>query len=245
MRTYISAIKGVLAEDDIIVETDSFLLTSLIRACRLQNDQVIIRLPIYKELLHLIIYDIEKHFSQEPYLANLYKAMLLAGYYGLLRAGELAAGPHVLLAKDVYTGKNKNKFLFVLWTSKTHDRGAKPQRIKVSCHKAEVNASKSNEALLYYCPFKSLDNYSKSRPCMRSKTEQFFVYKDRSPVTPEKFRSILKESLDRMNYNSSLYNLHSLRIACCGDLYRWGLSVETIKKIGRWKSNAVFLYLRD
>ena len=75
--------------------------------------------------------------------------------------------------------------------------------------------------------------------------EQFFVYGDRSPVTQEKLRKTLKDMLERMNYNSALYNLHSLRIGQCSDLYKLGLSVETIKKIGLWKSNAVFTYLRD
>ena len=39
------------------------------------------------------------------------------------------------------------------------------------------------------------------------------------------------------------YDTHSLRIGCAKDLQKAGLSVESIKDIGRWKSNAVYQYL--
>ena len=46
IRSYISAIKAVLQDDGIILDQDQALLTSLTRACRLQNDRVRTRLPI-------------------------------------------------------------------------------------------------------------------------------------------------------------------------------------------------------
>ena len=55
----------------------------------------------------------------------------------------------------------------------------------------------------------------------------------------------LKFMLQKLKLNADLYNVHSLRIGHCGDLLKMGVSVETIKKIGRWKSNAVFNYLRN
>ena len=237
VRSYVSAIKSVLAEDGIFINTDTFLLTSLTRACKLINDRIVIhRFPIYKGLLHQILDNIEKHFDGQLYLTTMYKAMFLASYYGLLRAGEVATGPHVLRAKDTFIGKNKRKFLFILWTSKTHGRGSKPQRIKISSSRNQNTK---------HCPFEALRKYSKIRPQALNKNEQFFVFADCTPVSPLRLRKILKDALVRMNYNSDLYNLHSLRIGRCGDLYKLGLSVETIKKIGRWKSNAVFAYLRD
>ena len=225
VKSYISAIRSTLAEDGIFIDTDSFLLMSLTWACRLQNDRVVHRFPIYKSLLNLIIDNIQEYYDnlQKAYLATLYKAMLMAGYYGLLRAGEIASGPHVLKAKDVYIGKNKTKFLFILWSSKTHNRGDKPQRIKISSQKVQ-NQMQTTEGEKH-CPFSVLDALNKH--------EQFFVFSDNSPVTPAMLRTVLKDALIRMNYNPNLYNLHSLRIGRCGDLYKLGLSVETIKKIGR------------
>ena len=125
IRTYISGLKGVLADEDIQFDSNQFLLTLLTKACRLRNDRVIHRFPIYKDLLHILIDDIYQHFGDKQQISfqTLYTAMLMASYYGLLRAGEVAAGPHVLKARDVLVGTNKRKFLFILWTSKTHDLG--------------------------------------------------------------------------------------------------------------------------
>ena len=55
---------------------------------------------------------------------------------------------------------------------------------------------------------------------------------------------ILKLMKDKCGLDSRLYNTHSLRTGCALDLLKLGLSVETIKKLGRWKSNTVFMYLK-
>ena len=238
IRTYHSAIKGILAESGIQLNEDTFLLNSLTWACRLRNDQVIHRLPIHKQLHNLILAKVEDNFGekQQPYLIKLYKVMFTAAYYGLLRAGEITKSPHVLKAKDVFTGKNKPKILFILWTSKTHDRSTKLQMIKITGSSYQLNK---------FCPFQIISDYIKVRPDAISTEEQFFVYPDGSPVTANKLREILKLMLKEANIKNDLFNLHSYRIGRCSDLFKLGLSVETIKKIGRWKSNAVFAYLRD
>ena len=76
-------------------------------------------------------------------------------------------------------------------------------------------------------------------------TEQFFVFRDQSPVTATHFRMILKKALVHLGLDESMYNLHSFRIGHCGDLYDPGISMETIKKLGRWKSSIVYNYLKQ
>ena len=249
VKTYISALRSILAEDGIKLSQDNFLLTSLTRACRLRNDKVIHRLPIYKGLLHLILNELEKHFDklQQIYLKKLYKAMFLSAYYGLLRAGEVAKGSHVLKAKDVHIGKNKRKLLYILWTSKTHTKGCKPQMIKINSQPKNTKKKKKSSInrANKHCPYLAMKQYLRIRPEATSANEQFFVFRDGSPVTPNQLRSTLKMLLKNLNIESKLYNLHSFRIGRCTDLYKLGVSVETIKKIGRWKSNTVFKYLRD
>ena len=39
IRTYISALKGVLADENIHIDNNQFLLTALTKACRLKNDR--------------------------------------------------------------------------------------------------------------------------------------------------------------------------------------------------------------
>ena len=92
-------------------------------------------MTIHKDLLRMIINNNRNYHlktKNQPYLEKLYSAMFMAGYYGLLRVGELAKGPHVILAANTHIGVNKNKILFMLQMSKTHNKGSKPQRIKIT-----------------------------------------------------------------------------------------------------------------
>ena len=122
VKSYISAIKAVLRDDNVILNENKYLLSSLTRACRYKNETVRIRLPIQRGLHDIILKLTEEHFQNlgQLYLEKLYRAMFAAAYYGLLRVGEIAAGSHPVLVPDVHVGRNKRKLLFVLQTSKTH-----------------------------------------------------------------------------------------------------------------------------
>ena len=55
IKSYISAIKGVLRDDNIIINEDRYLLKLLTKACKYKNDKVRIRLPIQKGILQLLL----------------------------------------------------------------------------------------------------------------------------------------------------------------------------------------------
>ena len=63
IKSYISAIKAVLLEDGEQLNENRFLLNSLIRACKLQNDHIRTRLPIKKNLLQLILKKVDDLFE--------------------------------------------------------------------------------------------------------------------------------------------------------------------------------------
>ena len=234
VRTYVSAIRSVLAKDNIKLNDDTFLLKSLIRACKFQNDQVIARFPIYKGILHMLLKEAQRHFDgkQQFNLKHLYRAMFVSAYYGLLRAGEIAAGPHCILARNVHVGTNKHKILFLLKSSKTHTKGSKPQLIKISSHPV---GDTDKQTTTQTCPFNILREHIAVRPAAKHRNEQFFVFSDGTGVSIEQTRHVLRLLLKQLNFDASLYNLHSFRIRRCGNLYELGLSMETIKKIGHWK----------
>ena len=71
------------------------------------------------------------------------------------------------------------------------------------------------------------------------------MWQDYSPVLPTQANTMLKKCIQQIGLNSNLYSFHGFRAGRGGDLLKLGLSVETIKKIGRWRSNAVFAYLHD
>ena len=242
INSYVSAIRAVLMNDGIKLNENKYLLTSLTKACKLHNDQVRIKLPIQKGMLRIILKSTENFFMDkgQDYLAKMYLAIFTSAYYGMLRIGEMATGDHPILAKNVHIGKNKDKILFILRTSKTHTRASKPQIIKIT---ALQPVSTLETAEKPWCPFKILGDYLSIRGGYCKEEEPFFVFADHSAITPAKVRNVLKIMLKRCNFFITAYSTHSFRAGRVNDLAYSGISVETLKRLGRWRSNAVFKYL--
>ena len=246
IRSYISAIKGVLSYIGIEVNENKVLISSLTRACRLKNDKLNSKIPIRKNFLHVLISKTEEIFSSpQPYLVILYQAMLVSMYYGLFRIGELAYSEHAVKATDVRIGTNKKKMLFILRSSKTHDKSMKPQLIKIKSQSKPGNTKSKNKDSLDVCPFEILQRYRKIRKPLQSENEQFFVFRDRTPVHPMHFRAVLNKLIMKCGLDPTFYSTVGFRAGRATDLLDMGISVETIRKLGRWKSNAVYTYLRS
>ena len=238
VKSYVSAIKCILTTDGYSWDDSKILLTTLVRSCRMINDRVKTRLPIRIGLLEILLHELEIIFSNQLYLETLYKAMFLLGYHGLFRVGELTKGDHVIKAADVHIAGNKEKILIVLHTSKTHGWDSYPQEIKIS--------GTSNTKNLLFCPFKASREYLAIRGNYRTTNEQFFVFSDQSPVAPQHFRAVLKTTLKNVNLNPTLYNCHSLRIGATTDMVlKYNKSIFQAKLAGRWRSNAVFKYIKN
>ena len=133
VKTYISAIRGVLREVGMKLAENNFLIMSLTKACRLKNDVVLNRFPILKGMLKLMIDQIGSMYGgSQPHSSLLYAAIYSMAYYGLLRIREVAKSPHTILAHNTHIGSNKNKILFILLMSKTHGLADKPQKVKIA-----------------------------------------------------------------------------------------------------------------
>ena len=241
IKSYISAIKAVLREDGIELCENRFLINTLTKTCKIRNDKVCTRLPIQKGLLKVIIKYIGIMHYDQPCLEALYKALFTSAYFGLCRVGELTTGSHPILATDIHVGGNKNKFKLILRSSKTHTRGDKPQIIKVESDPLSSQLQTRNDPL---CPYTALKNYLKVRRSCVHINEPFFIFRDRTPVAPTHMRKVLKEALSRANLDPDYYGVHSICMGrACDLVHVYKFSLETVKKIGRWRSNAVFEYL--
>ena len=141
VKSYVSAIKTVLRDDGLKILEDKYLISSLTKACRLINDQFRTRLPIQKGMLVVLLEKVEEIYHQQPYLSLMYHTLFSTAYLGLFRVSELTEGQHPVLAKDVHIASNKRKLLFILRSSKTHGRWAKPQLIKISSTSAAPGKS--------------------------------------------------------------------------------------------------------
>ena len=250
VKSYMSVIKFiVIAVDDYNWDDKKLLVSSLTRVYRRINDKVTTRLPIHWKLLEVILFKIERIFDQQIYFKILYKALFAIGYYGLFREGELTQSPHVIRANSVHVGQNKDKILIVLYSSKTHNIESEPQQVKIKSNKKDdnnkdVNNSKNNYSKnSHFCPFVLMRQYINIREPIASESEQFFVFRNGSAVKPKHMRDTLNTALRRIGLNQQLYSVHSLRSGRSSDLIKFGLTIEQVKLMGRWKSNAVYRYI--
>ena len=237
IKSYKSAIKSVLIDDGYCWDDNKILLNSLTKACKIKNDLVYTRLPIERKLLNLILFEIQRIHTKQPYLELLYKSLFAISYFGLLRIGEVTKGSHVIKAKDVHIGVNKNKILLVLYSSKTHGKESRPQKVK-------IEAVEDNQKITFFCPFQLLRSYMRIRGTFKEDSDQLFVFHDNSPVLPKHARCLLKSCLKNLGLNEKLYNFHSLRIGMVTSLIRNNQNFEDVKRAGRWRSNAVYKYLK-
>ena len=87
-------------------------------------------------------------------------------------------------------------------------------------------------------------NYIKVRGDYQNDDQQFFIFKDRTPVMATHARSLLKETLFNLGLNLAYYGMHSFRIGRTTDLIKYNYSIEQVKIMGRWRSNVIFKYIR-
>lgn len=240
VKSYVSAIRFILQEDGIELTENKVELAALIKACKLQNDSLYIRLPIQFRLFRSILrkttcyLEIEK--GQE-YLAKMMKAAFAMAYFGLMRVSELTAGEHQLRAENVRFSKAKNKFVLYLRSSKTHTKNDLPQKI-------EIHAVPS---MGRDCPVQCIKDFLAVRnPENDTEDEPFFIHRDKYPLTAVQFRNNLRLILRQLGVDDQLYDTHSYRCGRCTDLQEMGFTVDQICLIGRWspKSTTILTYIR-
>ena len=244
VKSYISALRAILKDDGKKLNEDLFLVSPLTRACHYVNDRSRTHLPLQKSLLSVLLKYTEIHFNKnnQPYLSLLYRTIFSTMYYGLLRISEVAAGDYALLAKNVHIGNNKKKLLLILHSSKTHSKANQPQLVKISSKTLHRGRTVTKNDCPY--PYQLLRLYAHSHGPYHRDDNKFFVFSDGAAVHAKAIRNCFKQILKEAGYNPKLYGTHSLRAGHTCDLLKLGLSIETIKKLGQWKSNAVFHYMR-
>ena len=260
VRSYISGIKSVLTRDGYEWNDNKILLNVLTKSCKVKNDRLKVRLPIQKGLLEIILCEIRRKYDMQPYLEALYVSAFLLGYYGLMRVGELTESIHTLKAINVHECRNSKKLLLVLYSSKTHNKGDPPQKIRITgvqhlqvqneqkevTTNSDETTDRSNDVQpSHFCPVMWTKHFIQLRQEIYDLNEQLFVFADGSPLKAIHMRQLLRSILFQLDLDQFLYDTHSLRIGRATDLFKKNVPVDKIKQLGRWKSNAVYKYLRN
>ena len=240
LKLYISAIKFSLKCEGHQWDDRKVWLDSLIRSCKLCNDHVHTRFLIHFKLFELMPFELSWSVvsHDQIYLLTMYRALFATAYYGLMHIGEVTDSNHVIKASNIYIGQNKNKIKIILYSSKTHDASTRPQEIRISASEASGRKEK------FFCPFQLNREYMRLRSHYKDSNKNYFVFSDRSPVMYTHARNVLKSCIKNLHLNPDCYNFQSLRIGRSSDLLKFGYAVEAIKRMGRWKSNTVYHYLR-
>ena len=244
IKSYVSAIKKTLVMDGYGWNDKLVLVQFLAKACRIINDKVRTRLPIHCNLLGMILFEIQRYFraNGQCYLEKLYLAMFAISYYSLMRIGEVTESPHVLKASNAHIASNKDKLLLILYSSKTHGKANRPQKIKITSNKMDQLGHYINR---HFCPFKLMRDYITVHGDYNGLHEQFFVFGDHSPVRPNHARALFKLVIQSIGLDSQYYGMHSFRVGRTSDLIKFHFSFETVKMMGRWKSNIIYKYMRS
>ena len=245
IKSYVSAIKKVLTVDGYDWSDKLIELNTLIKACKLVNDRVKTRLPIKGNLLELLLFEVERRWAgKQIYLKTMYKVLFSIAYYGLFRIGELCKSryaDHTIHACNVHVGVNKEKILVILFTSKKHGLETYPQKVKITSSQA---GSSTSHLFRNFCPFQLMQNYMLLCEGYDTTDELFFLLRDRTPVTVEMVRAELRILLHKLGLDPALYDTHSFRAGRSVDMVHFGCSIEEVKRVGRWHSNAVYHYLK-
>lgn len=162
--------------------------------------------------------------------------MMVAGYYGYLRVGEMTKSRHNILQDDMCLATNKAEVVFLIRSSKTQKRGTKPSKVEIKPDQEDFGSK--------LCPIRIMQDFCdiKNRRGVVGRT--FFSLSDGSEVTSGMFRGVLRRALKDNGMEKHLYNSHSLRSGRATDKFRWGIHVEMIKREGRWSSSAVYKYFK-
>ena len=246
VRSYLSGIKAILWDDKYELQENAMELKATTRACRLINDKIHPRRPIKLDLLEIILFEIDRMFASQPYLRKMYQVLFATAYYRLFRIGEIAMSNHAMQARDVNIGTNKDKILIYLYSSKTHGPESKPQKIKIAASHSpsQLIQTKRNQEFRHFCPFKLLLDYMLVRGDYLHEEEPFFVLQGHIPLNHDLIRLTLAKAITKAGLDVKFYSFQALRSGRATDLFNWGVPVELIKMIGRWKSNAVYKYFK-
>ena len=193
------------------------------------------RLPITPAILHKIW----QVWSSEPSKWDhvmLWAACCL-GFFGFLRSGEFTApedggfdpGQHLSFSDIAADSFLDPKVLSIrIKQSKTD-----PFRLGIT-----IFVGKTDSPL---CPVSAVLAYMARRGPGEG---PLFRFQSGLPLSRSRLVAALRDVLGEAGYNPEEYAGHSFRIGAATTAAACGISVETIKTLGRWKSDAYRLYVR-
>ena len=202
----------------------SFKVAQILNALKKDANPVKQKLPITLTLLNKIVSAIYK-LGLSNYEALLFRTMFLMQFFFALRIGEFTESRHNLSVEEISLKDDSITINFKSYKHST-DMIDSPHIV----HKSKEGP----------CPVEALKNYIS----LRGKNPgPLFIIHNKS-IKRSNYNRIFKLLLKSLGENESQYSSHSFRAGATTYWSNKGLSELQIKRLGRWKSNAIFKYLR-
>ena len=184
-------------------------------------------LPIDFDLLNVIIRLLS---SSHDHL--LIASALTLQFFACLRSSEFCADSSVSIhptMADVsfYQSGSSRVMLYTCHSSKTAPQGF---QVHVGCSGNPICAPCIMTHFLSFCPFEP------SLPLFRFTSGRLLSYRV--------YNTIIKRLVQLAGLDPSLYSTHSVRAGAATQAARSGLQPDSIKRLGRWRSQAYMVYLR-
>lgn len=210
----------------------SFLIKKLLKGVRASGTSADSRLPITQSILFKIINALDKTVPQYD-LRQLLKALFLLAFHAFLRLGELIA-------------KSKVSYNTVVQRSDVHFDESRSVVFRLKNFKTKQTSSPITIQLTAlpepsFCPVANLKAYLTEFPNQQG---PLFQFKSSMPVNYQFVTSHLNTATSFIGLNPKLYKGHSFRIGAATEAAQRGVPEHTIKKLGRWESDAFKRYIR-
>ena len=110
-----------------------------------------------------------------PHEVCMYRAVLVAGFYGLMQQGKLTESQHILLVQGV---QHQTHRVFIMLNSSKANKSSNPEGITLLAQDHSP------------CPIKLIWDYAKIRPHI---ADQFFLRADNSPLQYRDLATIIHQ----------------------------------------------------
>ena len=182
------------------------------------------RRPVTEDILFRMLSHMPS-FSLPRRELHLFQTMFLMAFYFGLRIGEITESRHNLLRSNVTLLGSR---LFIHFSSFKHSLDLN------SPHFLQAAPCK------LFCPVAYIKRYLS----VRGDVEGPLFLSEGKPISRNTFLKIMRLTLQASGLPISDFNTHSFRIGAATYWAQKGLSDLMIKKLGRWRSDAVFKYIR-
>ena len=204
--------------------TQAFIIRKQLVAINKQRPSSDKREPMSEELLFSILDRLEKlNFSQ--FECTLFQAMFLMAFYFGLRVGEITASKHNILLDQIKLHSNSLTLSFGSFKHSNLNPGPP--------HTISSNGTR-------FSTVEVLANYLK----IRGRAEGPLFLLNNKPVPAALFNSRFKNLVQLVGRNPKHFSSHSFRIGAATFWANKGHSDVQIRRLGRWRSEAMISYLR-